>query len=642
MEKSGQKIRYILFEKYLYIILKHLLSALFGYIISKAGIKSDISPFSLSLFSISPFIKIKPLPFYIGSFIGFITKDFSVNNFKYICANTVMLVIILLFKKPQHYKKIYSPILPGIICASTGFIFLFANEISIYLIILLICESVLAGCLSYFLKYIFNAGIERRKFSSKDYISLNILILILVCATDNYYIYGIPLSFVFCITVIYLCCYYLERFTALWFTATICLILAILHPMSKHYFLLLFLPSVVAILISKFEKKHIVTSYYLTFITVLCYNILDFSLVDAISPLISAVIYILIPKKRLSDFLENYMDIYNPKENKEENNNQTCETYNKASQNLVKTFENSTVKPILNSNLENKIKKYLHRNNCTDVNLTNYYNETGRQVIALFCKTEFMFSSSNVCKKICEICNNDFIISDESVDGNNIYIRFEQKDRYSIECSALYKAKNGENVCGDNVCAFKSPDGRYNLILADGMGSGKDAYTKSLDTVTLFKKLIKSGIDRKQAIQTINLTLEIFKDDVGFSTIDLCSVSLFDGSAEIFKCGAYVSIIIRDGKIIQISGGGFPVGLYEEVSYTKHDFVFENNDIIIMMSDGLSAAIDKIQACILTSEFTSLEVLTREIIDCAYLKTPADLDDDMTVLAARVTKYYVE
>lgn len=616
-------------ENLLYLILKYLLSAFVGFLVSRIGIKSNISPFSITLLSLSPFTNLNPIAQFLGIFLGYITKEFSIANYKYICSNIIMLSILFISGK-RYYQRVYSPVLPAFICLSIGFIFLFSEDFSIVSFLLLLCEAIICGCATYFVKYVVDSAKERKHFRSKDLISLNITTLLLVCALDNYYLLSAPLSFVFIIILIYLSCYFFDRKTAFLFTLTLCTVPTILHPTKSYYFVLLYLPAVVSVIISKFERKHIVSSYILSFLSVFTMNIESANLGIILSPIFAAIIYIIIPKKKLSQLVSEYITVFNPSDNKADEED-LCNDYNKASVELLKKIENKTVTPVINANCENKIKRFLHINGCKDIAISNYYNESGKQIITVHCTLTKSLNTQKLAKKISEVCKNDFVINKEIIENKNLMCRFEPRENVTVECFALYKAKNGESVCGDNVTAFKCSNGYYYLLLADGMGSGKEAYNKSYNAINITKKLLKSGIGLENTIETVNSTMDVIKDGVGFSTIDICRISLKNGECYFLKCGATNSFIIRKNEIHTINGGGFPVGLSEEVSFVKNNILLCNEDIIIMTSDGIYLTEDKI---IKLNKSNKIENIAKNIIEQA--DTDNSISDDMSVVIAKI------
>lgn len=641
MEQIKQKSHFEIIERAGYKTLNILLSFSVGYILSKATINNTISPFSLGVMSVLPFSTLTLIASYIGSVLGYITNEISVETLRFLASLTVLIAIIIISGKKIYRNKVYSPVLISTISILLGVLFMFSSGYSVYSLLIIIFEGVLSGCTSYFSHYFLIALETKSKFETKDIISFNITLLILICALDSYYIYGISIALVFVVTITLYCSYYLQRNIAAFFTLALSFILSLLNPIYDYYILILYIPALISIAISKFDKKYIAISYYMPYITLATLNSstsLNFHML--LAPLFSIIIYKLTPKEKLKIFLSDYIEVFEPKSHEcsNQNSDQLCETYCEMSKELANKINSISITPILSNTTEKQIKKYLYANKCRDINITNYYNTNGKQIITLSYKSVKPVSAHLIRSKISLITGKEFAINTE-IKNNDLYkYSLEQIESFKIECYALYKAKKGENVCGDNVSAFKSSNSKYNLILSDGMGSGKEAYNKSFDAITLMKKLLKSNTSPEIAIETVNSSIDMLKDEIGFSTIDLCTISLDSGIAVFLKCGAYISFILRRNNILKINGGGFPAGLNEKVSYTKQTEQLSDGDVIIMMSDGLSEAIDKIQAILLINKHENIEVLTKELLDCAYSNTTSESDDDMTVMCAKIIK----
>ncbi len=635
MELLRSKLKYI--ENIGISILKYVFSALLGYIFSKASIKTYLSPFSLSFLSVIPETKFSGISFYLGSCIGFLTKDFSPYNFKYIIANTVMFVVILIIGNKQLYKRAYSPIIPSVICLVTGLPFLFIDRFLTLNLLLLTAESILCGCISYFLRYLLTSIKNRVRFDSKDYISLNITVIVCLCAIDGYFLFGTSLLYVAVILLCYLSAHFFDIKTVLFFNLTVCAVPALLHPQNLNSFILLYLPSVIASLIARYSIKHIVSAYFLSYISV--YIIFfDFSNLPLIAaPVYSAAIFLLLPKNRINDITSIYFKVKQKISKQSNDLSDICKKLNLSLADTIVSLERTT-QTINDDDSVNKIKRFLHNNRCKNVDVIFFYDETGKCIISVSCKTEAMFSFEALKNKIEDITKEKYVIYNSSQDGTSIYCKFKQQDIYKIDCYAIYKPKNGETVCGDSVVAFKSSNGYYNMIIADGMGSGKDAFSKSNNTVMIFKKLFKYNVDCETVIETVNSSFDFINDEIGFSTVDLCRVSLNDASAEFIKCGAYKSYILRNQQLTTIASGGFPLGLDKKACFIQKDISLQDDDIIIMLSDGVVAADESVQSAILLSKSTNSENIARELVDIAYKNTPKDLDDDMTVMVAKVTK----
>lgn len=630
LEKSGN------------ILLNIIFSIGLGFLITNANFNNNFSPFALSMLSVSPFAKLSQISIYAGVVLGYITKDFSIYNFKYICANTIMIAIIMFLGRKNYVNKIYSPLLSSLICFTVGIVFILTDEFSVYNLMLLLCESVICGCSSYFIKYFIDAVIHKSKLNTKDIISFNITLLIFIWAIDRYYIYNISLSLVFVILLIYLSSYYLKRSTAAIFTLILCLAITVLHPEYDNCLIILYIPSLATILISKYSINHCITLFCIPYYCILTLNgiyLMNFNMI--LSPFISAIIFYIIPKIKLSNILSEYIHLHENHSDSETDNNVLSDDYCHYGKKLINSINYTKVSPIVTKDIERKIIKSLFLVGCREIQVSNYYNNYGYQTISITCKESNV--DLNFIKTIInKHCKKTLILAEQKKQGKTLNLKFEQIDIFKIECFALYKSKNGENVCGDNVTAFKSLNSEYNLLLADGMGSGKEAYSKSYDTVSMLKKLLKSCITPENAIKTVNTSLCITKDEIGFSTIDLCNISLETGIAKFFKCGSYISYILRNNKLIQINTGGIPAGLTDYITYNLKLVQLEEEDIIIMMSDGVSNAIDKLKAVMLIENHDNLKLYSKKLLDCAYINTPNELDDDMTIFVAKVKVNNIE
>ncbi len=638
MEKLQLTKKLYAIENIGYKLLNHIFSFTIGFIISKADFNGEFSPFSLSLLSFTPFINLSVIFVYLGSFLGFLTKVFSIHNFKYICANTIMLTITLIVGSKNYKNKIYSPLLTGFISFSVGILFLFANDLSITNSLLVLCEAVFCTCITFFGKYFTDAFLRKSKLNSQDIISFYITLLVILYAVDQYYIYSFSVSMILVFTIFFISIHYLEQKTTALFTLPLCIALSLMRSNLEYFMLILYVPILISTIISKFEKKYLVPSFYIPYITLFSLNGLTLTnLSMALSPLISAIFYYFVPKQKFSNFLSKFVVIQNVNSKKtHQNNNEICETYLKHAFELLNKIEDTTLRPVFNIEIESKFKKYLFSNGCRDIQISNFYNGNNKQIIALEYKTEKNLPIISIQRKLISITDKNFIVS-ENINNNDTYkIKFEQSEIYKVECFALFKAKKGENICGDCVTAFKSPQSEYNLILTDGMGSGKQAFCKSNDTINIIKKLLKSGISPKQSIKIANSSISLIKDEIGFSTVDLCCISLDTATAQFIKCGAYLSYIVRGNQLITINSGGYPPGLTNNISFEQTTIQLEDNDLIAMFSDGIANVIDKIQARLLINDRTDIELLTKQLMDCAVKETPLELDDDISIMIARI------
>lgn len=141
-------------------------------------------------------------------------------------------------------------------------------------------------------------------------------------------------------------------------------------------------------------------------------------------------------------------------------------------------------------------------------------------------------------------------------------------------------------ACGDSYTAFHQNTEHY-LALSDGMGQGKEAAKESKLTLDVLSKLVLNGIELKDTLDSINALLRIKNRSDMFTTLDLCNINLANAKARFIKYGAYNSYHIRNQEIEEISCNSLPVGIVSNISMTSYEMTLQDQDIIIMASDGV-------------------------------------------------------
>ena len=86
----------------------------------------------------------------------------------------------------------------------------------------------------------------------------------------------------------------------------------------------------------------------------------------------------------------------------------------------------------------------------------------------------------------------------------------------------------------------------------------------------------------------------LFKSaDESLSTMDIASIDLFTGNAELYKAGAAPTVVRRSGRTGKAVSTSMPIGILSEVSFDRACVKLGDGDILVMMSDG--ATFDGIQ-----------------------------------------------
>ncbi len=148
-------------------------------------------------------------------------------------------------------------------------------------------------------------------------------------------------------------------------------------------------------------------------------------------------------------------------------------------------------------------------------------------------------------------------------------------------------AARGE-VSGDAVQQFCSPAAAQ-MILCDGMGTGRPAAVDGSLAAELTARLLKAGFTAELAARLVNVALALKSEEESGATLDLLSIDLYTGAARLFKAGAAPSFLVQGGRARAVGQGGLPVGILGAVNGQSILAHLAAGDYAVLVSDGLLA-----------------------------------------------------
>ena len=219
---------------------------------------------------------------------------------------------------------------------------------------------------------------------------------------------------------------------------------------------------------------------------------------------------------------------------------------------------------------------------------------------------------------------------------NNFTIKLKETERYYANCSYVSIPKKGEAICGDSVIHGKISGGKYVLALSDGMGSGKKAAEQSAAATDLFMQFSNAGFNKKTSVEMINSALMLKKNET-FATIDAVIIDLFTGHSEFIKAGANTTYIKTDNHIEKITSDTLPLGIINAIKPSINEYQLKNEDIIIMISDGIHNATDNwFEPYILNMHEDDPHIIAKLLSDEAQRQKKQE--DDMTVAVLKIIR----
>jgi stage II sporulation protein E len=220
---------------------------------------------------------------------------------------------------------------------------------------------------------------------------------------------------------------------------------------------------------------------------------------------------------------------------------------------------------------------------------------------------------------------------------------FTSARAYEVSTAVATAARDGKTVSGDSYSAVDLGNGRFSVVVSDGMGNGERARRESKAAVELLKQLLKAGFDEKLAIQTVNSTLLLRSRDEMFTTLDMALIDLYSAETQLLKVGSAPSYIKRGKSVRAISGASIPIGILRDIEVHAIEEQFHDGDLLILMSDGVYDAPnqlydkdDWLRRQISRMETDDPQSIADTLLEAAVRLNHGEIHDDMTVLVARI------
>jgi len=228
---------------------------------------------------------------------------------------------------------------------------------------------------------------------------------------------------------------------------------------------------------------------------------------------------------------------------------------------------------------------------------------------------------------------------------NSCKLTYISEDKYTIALGIAKKTKNKSVISGDSSLQIRLEDGKQLLAISDGMGSGVNANKSSKTVIKMLRKLLLSGFQKEISIDLINSSLCLNAKNETYATLDIAILDLYKGNVEFIKNGACPTFIKNRKNVDIIKVMSLPAGILNDIELTVYDRDIENNDILVMCSDGILES---------NSEFENKELWVKYIlenIETDNVQKIADIllgeaidngvgiaKDDMTVIVAKLIK----
>ena len=226
-------------------------------------------------------------------------------------------------------------------------------------------------------------------------------------------------------------------------------------------------------------------------------------------------------------------------------------------------------------------------------------------------------------------------------------VTFGTHKEFFTDTGVAMVAKGGDWLSGDSYTAVDlGTGGKFAVAISDGMGNGERAKMESRSALTILEQLLKSGMDERLAIKSVNSILNLRSSDDVYATVDVALIDLFNADTTFMKIGSMPSFIKRGQTIIPVSANNLPIGILQDIDVDLIRLQLHEDDMLIMMTDG---AFDS-GGCDAEAERRMMKLI--ESIDIEDAQCFADMllekimrqhrgliHDDMTIVVTRIERH---
>ena len=301
---------------------------------------------------------------------------------------------------------------------------------------------------------------------------------------------------------------------------------------------------------------------------------------------------------------------------------------------------------------ERRFKQIAHALREVGIQIKNLYlieNEMGHMEVSLTMKNvkAAHLSAEEIGDLLSVLLNMHLVSAGDNaffVGGEWQTFYYVQEAKFHVLTGVAKAVKETEKISGDNYAFFEGNAGNLTAVLSDGMGSGEKACADSTMVVELMQKFLEAGFQMEVAIQMINSALLTGGENTNMSTLDLCSLDLYNGECRFVKVGSACSYIKRQHLVDRISSGNLPLGIFQKPDTEAVGRTLMDGDYVVMVSDGILDALsqgigeDMLSELIGSSNLENPGEMANAILNFCIHQCRGHIRDDMTVLVIGIWK----
>lgn len=243
--------------------------------------------------------------------------------------------------------------------------------------------------------------------------------------------------------------------------------------------------------------------------------------------------------------------------------------------------------------------------------------------------------------EVSRICRRDLDVPEITHCRTVTMLSFGERPVFRAEFGAAGHPAHGQTVSGDALEQFCDASGRAQMLLCDGMGTGRPAAVDGQMAARLTSQLLRAGFAAESAARLVNVALGLKSaEQESGATLDLLTIDLYTGRAGLFKAGAAPSFLVRGGVPRMLEGASLPMGVLDSLVGRSTTFALDAGDWVVLVSDGALTdgsewLMQQLQLCVKLGH--TPQQAAQAVADAAARRA-GEKQDDITVAVVRLAQ----
>ncbi len=217
-------------------------------------------------------------------------------------------------------------------------------------------------------------------------------------------------------------------------------------------------------------------------------------------------------------------------------------------------------------------------------------------------------------------------------------------DDYGLDVAARYLS--AREVCGDLYDFLRYGPQQLGIALGDVSGKGTAAALYGAVSIGIMRSLAPQKLQPAEMLRQMNQLVGERRIEGRFMTACFATWQKGRQKLRVANAGQSQPLLYKNGRCDRIELTGFPLGIFEDVSYDEWGVTLESGDILVFHSDGIAETYnsegqlfgnERLRKLIEQHhEITAAEMADRVLNEVDWFSQSAPLSDDRTLVVMKV------